>query len=138
MHTLGGGAPDLLVGFRGQNFTLEVKDGTKAPSDRKLTLAEVEWVSTWRGQVAVVCSIDDALAVLGVQDAQALDDVPDVPDMVGDYWRNLTATEHRAACPKCGLPDLEVRTTVDRGKRWFYLLCCGSVQPLGVPGRVGA
>ena len=72
IHTLGGGVPDLLVGFRCQNYLLEVKDGAKSPGARKLTPAEVEWLSTWRGHVAVVCSSADALAVLGVQDAQTL------------------------------------------------------------------
>ena len=37
IHTVGGGVPDLLVGFRGQNYLFEVKDGEKAPSDRRLT-----------------------------------------------------------------------------------------------------
>lgn len=64
MHRLGQGCPDLLVGFRGVNYVLELKDGRKPPSDRRLTPAEQEWHAAWRGQVATVYSIDDALRVV--------------------------------------------------------------------------
>ena len=43
-HTLGKGCPDLLVGFRGENFLLEIKDGRKSPSHRKLTNDETTWI----------------------------------------------------------------------------------------------
>jgi Holliday junction resolvase len=36
----GDGIPDLLVGYRGFTILMEVKDGQKVPSARKLTLAE--------------------------------------------------------------------------------------------------
>jgi len=62
---LGEGFPDLAVGFRGVTYLLEVKDGAKRPSERKLTEAEADWHASWRGQVAVVESVEDALAVIG-------------------------------------------------------------------------
>lgn len=64
---LGKGVPDLLVGYRGENLVLEVKDGSKPPSAQKLTPDELRWHQNWRGDVYVVSSVEDALSVLGVQ-----------------------------------------------------------------------
>lgn len=64
LHTLGKGCPDLLVGWRGVNILLEVKDGEKVPSKRRLTPDEQEWHERWRGQVAIVESVEDAVALL--------------------------------------------------------------------------
>ena len=58
------GCPDLLVGFRGRNYLLEVKDGSKPPSGQKLTEMQAVWHSIWEGQVAVVASLEEALEVL--------------------------------------------------------------------------
>lgn len=66
-HAAGAGFPDLAVGFRGQNYLIEVKDGAKPPSARKLTEDQEKWHSTWTGQVAVVKDIAEALAVLGIE-----------------------------------------------------------------------
>jgi len=40
---VGKGNPDLLVGSEGKWFLLEVKDGSKSPSGRKLTDDEISW-----------------------------------------------------------------------------------------------
>ena len=66
LHTVGAGVPDLLVGFRGQNWLIEVKDGSKPPSERKLTAAQVDWHGAWRGQVVTVKDGAEALRALGV------------------------------------------------------------------------
>ena len=66
LHAVGQGCPDLLVGFRGVNYLVEVKDGAKPPSARKLTPDQVSWHDTWRGQVAVVKSAAEALALLEI------------------------------------------------------------------------
>lgn len=66
LHAVGGGVPDLLVGYRGRNVLLEVKDGRKPPSKRKLTDDQVEFHDGWRGQVAVVESVKDALEAVGI------------------------------------------------------------------------
>ena len=58
---LGDGIPDLLVGRRGINLLLEVKDGTSKPSERKLTPAEQTFANTWAGQVRVVESVREAV-----------------------------------------------------------------------------
>ena len=64
LHTVGKGCPDLLVGFRGVNVLIEVKDGSKPPSERKLTPDQVEWHREWNGQVAVAESVDDAIRIV--------------------------------------------------------------------------
>lgn len=66
LHAVGKGVPDLLVGYRSQNYLLEVKDGNKPPSARKLTDRQEEWHVKWRGQVLTVTSAEDALKQLGI------------------------------------------------------------------------
>ena len=63
----GKGCPDLLVGCRGVNLLMEVKDGQKAPSARKLTADQVEWHGAWEGQVAVVKTAQEAVELLEPQ-----------------------------------------------------------------------
>jgi hypothetical protein len=65
IHMLGKGRPDLIVGFRGQTFLLEVKDGRKPPSKQKLTDDEAAWHAKWNGHVAVVTDVEGALRVIG-------------------------------------------------------------------------
>jgi hypothetical protein len=60
----GQGVPDILAGYRGRNYLLEVKDSAKPPSARKLTPAQREWHALWRGSVVVVESVEDALGAL--------------------------------------------------------------------------
>jgi hypothetical protein len=57
---------DLLVGREGFNFLLEIKDGRLPPSQRKLTEKEQQWHAGWRGQVAVVESVEEAFRVIGI------------------------------------------------------------------------
>ena len=63
--TIGKGFPDIAVGFRGTNYLMEIKDGNKPPSAQKLTKDERDWITEWRGQVAVVNSIEQALKEIG-------------------------------------------------------------------------
>lgn len=69
----GHGVPDLLVGFDGQNLLLEVKDGAKPPSKRRLTLDQLRWHEAWQGQVAVVTSVADAVGFLVTRAAEEYD-----------------------------------------------------------------
>jgi len=64
LASIGKGCPDLVVGRGGVNYLLEVKDGQKPPSQRKLTADEQEWVGAWRGQVTVVETVEEALAIV--------------------------------------------------------------------------
>lgn len=63
---VGRGCPDLLVGWPGGNLLLEVKDGSKPPSARKLTPDEADFFVRWRGPCAVVSSVAEALAATGI------------------------------------------------------------------------
>jgi hypothetical protein len=47
-------------------FLVEVKDGAKPPSARQLTPDQERWHREWRGPVAVVTSVDEALRAVGL------------------------------------------------------------------------
>ncbi|CAB5212790.1 hypothetical protein UFOVP191_22 [uncultured Caudovirales phage] len=51
---MGNGFPDLVLGKYGLNFLVEVKDGSKFPSQRKLTIDEQEWHDDWQGQKCII------------------------------------------------------------------------------------
>jgi len=60
LHAVGKGCPDIVVGFKGKNLLLEIKDGDK----KVLTPDQVNWHKLWKGQVNVVTSVDDAKLLL--------------------------------------------------------------------------
>lgn len=75
LASVGGGCPDLVVGVpeisfgtgyvvQSRNVLLEIKDGSKPPSARKLTPAEAKFHAEWRGEVYVVSSVSEALDVV--------------------------------------------------------------------------
>ena len=66
LASVGRGCPDLVVGRAGVTYLLEVKDGRKPPSKRRLTSDEKAWHGAWRGQVAVVESVQDAFKAVGM------------------------------------------------------------------------
>ena len=61
LHMVGKGCPDILCSLRGSNYLIEIKDGSKRPSARKLTQDEKDWHEAWKGQVDIIESIDDVL-----------------------------------------------------------------------------
>jgi hypothetical protein len=61
---LGGGAPDLFVANHINTWAIEIKDGTKPPSARKLTKDEVAFKDIWQGRYAIIESVDDVLALV--------------------------------------------------------------------------
>ena len=65
LAAIGNGCPDLLCGFRGEWHVLEVKDGSKPPSARKLTDLEETFINTCPAPVYVVKSVDEALKAIG-------------------------------------------------------------------------
>lgn len=64
LSAVGNGCPDLLCGFHGRTVILELKDGDKAGSRRKLTVGEHAWHANWSGQVDVVRDFEEALDVI--------------------------------------------------------------------------
>lgn len=50
---------DAVIGYGGIAELVEVKDGTKPPSARKLTRAQVAFRRTWTGGVRLVQSLAD-------------------------------------------------------------------------------
>ena len=62
--SVGGGFPDLVVGYKGQNFLFEVKDGLLPPSRTRLTPAEQEFSESWRGSYHVVTGEDEAVRIV--------------------------------------------------------------------------
>jgi len=60
LHMVGKGCPDILVGFKGKNVLLEIKKDEKS----KLTPDQVLWHRSWKGQVAVVTNVIDAVKVI--------------------------------------------------------------------------
>lgn len=74
LAAVGSGVPDLLVGYRGRTFLLEVKDGSKAPSRRKLTADQLKFQAWWRGSpVVVVNSPDEAIEAVCRGSAETID-----------------------------------------------------------------
>lgn len=63
-HQLGGGFPDFVVGYRGKNYMIELKDENQPPSNRKLTDDEVEFHLNWRGQIDVANNLEDVVNIV--------------------------------------------------------------------------
>lgn len=64
---VGDGVPDLLVGFRGKTLLMECKDGSKPPSQQRLTDDQAKWHGHWQGgTLKVVRSPEEALYWIGV------------------------------------------------------------------------
>ena len=67
LHMVGDGCPDLLVGFRGRTYLMEVKATPKS----RLTPDERAWHENWRGTVYVVTSPEQAIEIV-VDDLQEM------------------------------------------------------------------
>lgn len=64
LANMGNGVPDLVCVFRGIIYLLEVKN---PKTKGKLSPSQKKWHAEWQGQVAVVYSIQEALAVVGAK-----------------------------------------------------------------------
>jgi hypothetical protein len=63
---MGDGCPDLLVGLRGWNYLLEIKDGNASPSEQRLTEDQERWHKIWAGQVCIVRSPEEAIKAISI------------------------------------------------------------------------
>lgn len=69
LAAIGCGVPDLLVceaTHPHASLLMEVKDGTKPPSERKLTKDQTRFHAEWKGRKCVVTSITEALQAVGI------------------------------------------------------------------------
>ena len=65
----GKGVPDLLIGFGGRNILAECKDPNALRGRAQalqLTPDEARWHDAWLGQVTIITSVEEALALLGL------------------------------------------------------------------------
>ena len=68
LAAVGRGVPDLLVGRLGRTYLLEVKDGRRPPSERKLTEDQLKWHGAWLGgTLAVVCDVESAIRAVSLE-----------------------------------------------------------------------
>lgn len=66
LHQVGGGCPDLLIGFRGQLSLLEVKPAEGELHQLRLNENERKWHQLWTGlPIHVVHSPEEALRAIG-------------------------------------------------------------------------
>lgn len=66
---VGGGFPDALILWRGKCLPVEIKDGKKSPSRRKLTPSQADKHPIWAAHgvpITVVKTVDDVHRLLGV------------------------------------------------------------------------
>jgi hypothetical protein len=69
-HTVGGGFPDVVLGYKGVNMLVEIKDGSKPPSARALTKQERKFHAEWGGDVQIVETLDDCLELISKMRAE--------------------------------------------------------------------
>lgn len=56
---LGGGFPDCVIARNKKTALVEIKDGKKSASKRKLTTDEAQFLAGWRGRYFVAESLKD-------------------------------------------------------------------------------
>ena len=62
--------PDLLVGYHGQNFIMEVKNTERhVAEDKELSAGQERWISRWMGYVWIVHNPEEALRAIGANPA---------------------------------------------------------------------
>lgn len=64
-QTQGGGFPDLVLGYRGTNYLVEIKNPSRKGA--KLNVKQVEFHRDWRGSTLVVHDLDELLDGIGYQ-----------------------------------------------------------------------
>lgn len=59
------GVPDILVGYHGKNYLMEIKNND---TRGKLSESQIKWHKSWCGQVCVINSIEQAIDVITQED----------------------------------------------------------------------
>jgi len=65
LHAVGAGCPDLMVGYNGETFCMEIKN---PDAKGKLNRIQEEWHDNWAGHACVVRSVEEALVELKIGD----------------------------------------------------------------------
>jgi len=56
---------DILVGYRGRTFLMEIKDPAQPPSGRQLTAGEAKFKAEWRGsEYHIIHTSDEAIRII--------------------------------------------------------------------------
>lgn len=63
---VGDGFPDLVVAKANKTCLIELKDGSKPPSQRKLTPDEIKFIDEWRGAIIVATELKPILDYFGM------------------------------------------------------------------------
>jgi Holliday junction resolvase len=67
-HAVGQGFPDLVVGYQGDTYLIEVKDPSQPKHRHELTPAQKLFHATWPGKpIAKVFTVIEALEAVGIQ-----------------------------------------------------------------------
>jgi hypothetical protein len=66
-HAVGEGFPDICVGWQNATYLLEIKDPSKPIRGQALTPSQVRFHAEWRGHVAVVKTVREALEAIGIE-----------------------------------------------------------------------
>ena len=61
IHMVAQNSPDIVVGHHGINYLFEIKI-----AKGQLRSEQQRWHQAWRGQVAVIRSLEDALLIMGL------------------------------------------------------------------------
>lgn len=61
LGAVGGGCPDIAIGWRGVTALVEIKDGALTPGCRKLTADQEAFFASWGGLAFVATSPQNAI-----------------------------------------------------------------------------
>ena len=65
LAAVGKGCPDLLVGYGGENFLIEIKNPNVPIKDRDLTPDQEKWHANWVGIINIIETPEQALKLIG-------------------------------------------------------------------------
>lgn len=58
---------DIIVSKNGRTIAVEIKDGSKPPSQQKLSAGEEKFRSEWQGEYMLITCVDDILEIKEIQ-----------------------------------------------------------------------